>query len=181
MYGAQQSLPSFLCGREPTFEVPGAQAIDHKQQSPCSPSCSCVWSGLVQQVSVSLLECLQRLVPRQRIGIGVVVRAIHDTFHTPYSQTAAQLPMRCSSRYPCARHRTFTQTTSSLADWAQQYPATHVRPSRAFRVRYCTLYLRKHQHSCSRCSAPRRVQRIRRESMTKPRSYGKSIEMSHSP
>ena len=40
-----------------------------------------MWSGLVQQVSVSLLEGLQRLVPYQRVGISVVIRAIHDNVH----------------------------------------------------------------------------------------------------
>lgn len=81
MHGAQTMSPRCLCSWEPTFEVPSPQAIDHKQQSPCSPSWKCVWCGLVQQVSVSLLECLQRLVPCQRVGISVVIRAIHDTVH----------------------------------------------------------------------------------------------------
>ena len=70
-----------LSSKGPTFEVPCAQAIDDKQQSPCSPSRRCVWCGLVQQVSVSLLERLQRLVPRQGVGVGVVVSAIHGTLH----------------------------------------------------------------------------------------------------
>ena len=48
-------------------------------------------SRFVQEISVSLLELVQGLIAAQRVGVGVVIIAVHHSLHLP------ALPKRVAS------------------------------------------------------------------------------------